>query len=74
MSNKTVKNELRKLSATYFNNIAVGCLLLGLIGPLATGQFAHFRTREFIFAEGAAWVLSAVFHMIARWQLLFLEE
>jgi hypothetical protein len=74
MPTKIVKNEQRKLAATYFNNIAVGCLLLGLIGPLATGQFAHFLTREFVYAEGAAWVLSAVFHMIARWQLSFLED
>jgi len=48
MSTKTVKNERRKLAATFFNNIAVGCVLLGLIGPMATGRFAHFFTIEFV--------------------------
>jgi hypothetical protein len=74
MSTKTVKNERRKLAATFFNNIAVGCVLLGLIGPMATGRFAHFFTTEFVYTEGAAWALAAVLHMIARWQLWFLEE
>ena len=74
MSTKTVKNERRKLTATFFNNIAVGCVLLGLIGPMATGRFAHFFTIEFVYTEGAAWALAAVLHMIARWQLWFLEE
>jgi hypothetical protein len=74
MSTKIVKNELRKLAATFFNNIAVGCVLLGLIGPMATGKFAHFFTIEFVYAEGAAWALAAVLHMVARLQLRFLEE
>jgi hypothetical protein len=74
MSTKTVKNELRKLAATFFNNIAVGCVLLGLIGPMATGKFAHFFTIEFVYTEGAAWALAAVLHMVARLQLRFLEE
>ena len=74
MSTKTVKNERRKLAARFFNNIAVGCVLLGLIGPMATGRFAHFFTIEFVYTEGAAWALAAVLHMIARWQLWFLEE
>ena len=74
MSTKIVKNERRKLAATFFNNIAVGCVLLGLIGPMATGRFAHFFTIEFVYTEGAAWALPAVLHMIARWQLWFLEE
>jgi hypothetical protein len=30
------KNELHKLAATFFNNIAVGCVLLGLIARLAS--------------------------------------
>ena len=33
MSTKTVENERRKLTATFFNNIAVGCVLVALIGP-----------------------------------------
>jgi uncharacterized membrane protein len=74
MLQKTVKNELRKLAATFFNNIAVGCVLLGLIGPVATGKLGHVFTREFVYTEGVAWVLAAVFHMIARRQLRFLEE
>jgi hypothetical protein len=49
-------------------------VLLGLIGPMATGRFAHFFTIEFVYTEGAAWALAAVLHMIARWQLWFLEE
>ena len=60
MSTKTVKNERRKLTATFFNNIAVGCVLLGLIGPMATGRFAHFFTIEFVYTEGAAWALGSV--------------
>ena len=74
MSTKTVKNELRKLAATFFNNIAVGCVLLGLIGPMATGKFAHFFTIEFVYTEGTAWALAAVLHMVARLQLRLLEE
>jgi len=74
MSTKTVKNELRKLAATFFNNIAVGCVLLGLIGPMATGKFAHFFTIEFVYTEDAAWALAAVLHMVARLQLRLLEE
>ena len=74
MSTKTAKNERHKLAATFFNNIAVGCVLVALIGPLATGKYAHFLTLEFVYSEGAAWVLAAVLHMIARRQLSFLEE
>jgi hypothetical protein len=32
-------------------------VLLGLIGPMATGRFAHFFTIEFVYTEGAAWAL-----------------
>ena len=74
VSTKIVKNEQHKLAATFFNNIAIGCVLLGLIGPLATGRYSHFLTLEFVYSEGAAWVLAAVLHMIARWQLRQLEE
>jgi hypothetical protein len=74
MSTKTVKNERHKLAATFFNNIAVGCVLVALIGPVATGKYAHFLTLEFFYSEGAAWALAAVLHMIARWQLSHLEE
>ena len=35
VSTKTAKGEQRKLTATFFNNGAVGCVLLGLIGPLS---------------------------------------
>jgi uncharacterized membrane protein len=71
---KTAKNEQRKLAATFFNNIAVGCVLVSLIAPLATGQYRHFLTLEFAYSEGAAWILAAVLHMIARRQLANLEE
>jgi uncharacterized membrane protein len=74
ISTKIIKNERHKLAATFFNNIAVGCVLVALIGPLATGKYAHFLTLEFVYSEGAAWVLAAVLHMIARRQLSFLEE
>jgi uncharacterized membrane protein len=74
VSTKTVKNEQHKLAATFFNNIAIGCVLLGLIGPLATGRYSHFLTFEFVYSEGAAWVLAAVLHLIARRQLSLLEE
>src|ERR1700728_1259929 len=74
MSTKTVKNERHKLTATFLNNIAVGCVLIALIGPVATGKYGHFLTIEFVYSEGAAWVLAAVLHMIARWQLSLLEE
>jgi hypothetical protein len=74
VSTKIVKNEQRKLAATFFNNITIGCVLLWLIGPLATGKYEHFLTLEFVYSEGAAWVLAAVLHMIARWQLRQLEE
>jgi hypothetical protein len=74
MSTKTVENERRKLTATFFNNIAVGCVLVALIGPMVTGRYTHFLTLEFVYSEGAAWVLAAVLHMIARRQLSFLEE
>ena len=47
VSTKIVKNEQHKLAATFLNNIAVGCVLLALIGPLATGRYAHFLTLEF---------------------------
>jgi hypothetical protein len=73
-SSKTTKNEQRKLAATFFNNVAVGCVLLGLIGPLATGKYGHFLTLEFVYSEGAAWVLAALLHIIARRQLTHLEE
>jgi hypothetical protein len=46
MSTKTVENERRKLTATFFNNIAVGCVLVALIGPVATGRYTHFLTLE----------------------------
>ena len=74
VSTKIVKNEQHKLAATFLNNIAVGCVLLALIGPLATGRYAHFLTLEFVYSEGVAWVLAAVLHMIARRQLSLLEE
>jgi hypothetical protein len=74
VSTKTAKNEQRKLTATFLNNVAVGCVLLGLIGPLATGRYGHFLTLEFIYSEGAAWVLAGVLHIIARRQLARLEE
>jgi hypothetical protein len=44
-------------------------VLVALIGPVATGKYAHFLTLEFFYSEGAAWVLAAVLHMIARRQL-----
>ena len=56
MSKKIVKNETCRLAATFFNNIAVGCVLLGLIGPVATGKLAHVFTLEFVYSEAAAWV------------------
>jgi hypothetical protein len=82
---KNVKNELRKLAATYFNNIAVACAVLGLIGPLVAGKLAQLgigehstlqqlTRREFIRYEIGIWLLSVVFHMIARVQLWFLED
>jgi hypothetical protein len=74
VSTKTAKNEQRKLTATFLNNVAVGCVLLGLIGPLATGRYGHFLTLEFVYSEGAAWVLAAVLHIFARRQLARLEE
>jgi hypothetical protein len=74
VSTKTVKNEQRKLAATFFNNVAVGCVLLALIGPLATGKYEHFLTLEFMYSEGVAWVLAAVLHVVARRQLGHLEE
>ena len=42
VSTKIVKNEQHKLAATFFNNIAIGCVLLGLIGPLATESIHTF--------------------------------
>jgi hypothetical protein len=74
IATKTVRNERRKLTATFLNNIAVGCVLIALIGPVATGKYAHFLTLEFFYSEGAAWVLAAALHMIARRQLSRLEE
>jgi hypothetical protein len=71
---KTARNEQRKLAATFFNNIAIGCVLLGLIGPVAMGKYGHFLTLEFVYSEGAAWVAAAVLHLIARRQLAHLEE
>ena len=71
---KTARNEQRKLAATFFNNIAIGCVLLGLIGPVAMGKYGHFLTLEFDYSEGAAWVAAAVLHLIARRQLAHLEE
>jgi hypothetical protein len=59
------------LAATFSNNIAVCCVLLG---PVATGKLAHVFTLEFVYSEGAAWLLAAAFHMIARRQLRLLEE
>jgi hypothetical protein len=35
-----------KLEVTFFYNIVVGCVLRGLIGPLATGKYAHFLTLD----------------------------
>jgi hypothetical protein len=35
-----------KFEATFFYNIVVGCVLRGLIGPLATGKYAHFLTLD----------------------------
>jgi hypothetical protein len=74
VSIKTAKNEQRKLAATFFNNIAVGCVLIGLIGPLATGRYGHFLTFEFVYSEGAAWALAAVLHIVAWRQLRHLAE
>ena len=74
VSTKIVKNEQHKLAATFFNNIAIGCVLLGLIGPVAMGKYGHFLTLEFVYSEGAAWVAAAVLHLIARRQLAHLEE
>jgi hypothetical protein len=71
---KTARNEQRKLAATFFNNIAIGCVLLGLIGPVAMGKYGHFLTLEFVYSEGAAWAAAAVLHLIARRQLAHLEE
>jgi hypothetical protein len=71
---KTARNEQRKLAATFFNNIAIGCVLLGLIGPVAMGKYGHFLTLEFVYSEGAAWVAAAALHLIARRQLAHLEE
>ena len=71
---KTARNEQRKLAATFFNNIVIGCVLLGLIGPVAMGKYGHFLTLEFVYSEGAAWVAAAVLHLIARRQLAHLEE
>jgi hypothetical protein len=62
------------LAATFFNNIAVGCVVLGLIGPLTTGKYGHFLTIEFVYSEGAAWVLAALLRIVARRQLAHLEE
>jgi hypothetical protein len=70
MASKAVKNEQRKLGATFFNNIGVGCVILGLIGPATAGKFAVVSGLP----EIMLWVLALVFHTIGRFQLSFLEE
>jgi hypothetical protein len=42
VSAKIVKNEQLKLAATFFNNIAIGCVLLELIGPFGDGKVCTF--------------------------------
>ena len=69
MSSKVVKNELRKLSATFFNTIGAGCVLLGLIGPMTAGKIYPGLRSEI-----GMWVLAVLFHLIARFQLWHLEE
>jgi hypothetical protein len=49
-------------------------VLVALIGPVATGKYEHFLTLEFVYSEGAAWLLAALLHMIARRQLSLLKE
>jgi hypothetical protein len=62
------------LSANFFNTIAAGCVLLGLIGPVFAGKYCGYSTSHFVPLEIGVWVMAAVFHMIARVQLWFLEE
>jgi hypothetical protein len=69
---KNTNNELRKLGATFFNNIGVGFIILGIIGPSVTGKAVW--SWETIPYELKAWGTGAIFHFIARWQLWFLED
>ena len=71
--NKTAANELRKLSANFFNTIAAGCVLVGLIAPVFAGRYCSYSTGQFVPLEIGVWVMAAVFHIIGRLQLWFLD-
>jgi hypothetical protein len=69
---KNTKNELRKLTANFFNTVGAGCVLLGIIGPLLT--FKLVPSLGTIPYELSVWGLGLIFHCIARFQLWFLED
>ena len=69
-SDKTVRNERRKLTATYLNTMAAGLAVTGVVGPVATYVYGSARTDhepwkvalEIVGLFGASMIL----HGIAR--------
>jgi hypothetical protein len=64
-TSKAARNELRKLTATFLNNIAVGCVLLGIIAPGMTG---------YIYLIAFFWGAAVPLHLFARALLWHLED
>jgi hypothetical protein len=76
--NKTVRNERRKLTASWFNAIATAIMAAGAIAPVASQIYGFGSNRvdeTLVFFSSAVCVaMSLVLHLIGRQHLGGLEE
>jgi hypothetical protein len=62
-----VHNERVKLSATYLNNIGVGCFIAGFVAPSISLANNGFQSSLVSVLGGAAWFLVGLtLHFLAR--------
>jgi hypothetical protein len=78
---KTARNETKKLEATYFNNIAIGFFITGLVIPAvllmqeaAIGQIWSIKTAGYLAAMIGSMIMSFYMHYSARKFLVGLED
>ena len=72
--NKTERNEERKLSATYFNGIAITVMAVGFFAPIVgIAQTGSVPVTTVLFASGC-FIVSVALHYLARLSLRGMEE
>lgn len=69
----TSRNEIRKLTATFINSMAVGLIFIGFITPMAKFLLEDAKAISWLWTV-ALFVAGLILHFVARVPLTAMEE